>query len=122
MRRPQTLVLGRLDEEGVLRPVGRSTPLRPNAARDLAERLTPPRSGHPWDGVRFTTYWRSRTPLDVVLVEPVLVAEIMVDTALERGSWRHPVRLARIRAEMHPMQLPKFEELGENPGQDDPNI
>lgn len=48
MRRPQTLVLGRFDAEGALRPVGRSTPLRPDAARDLAGQLTPAGPGHPW--------------------------------------------------------------------------
>ncbi|MGW0469199.1 hypothetical protein ACWDX6_28670 [Streptomyces sp. NPDC003027] len=46
------------------------------------------------------TSWGSRTPLDVVLVEPVLVAEITVDTALGRGAWRHPVRLARLRLDV----------------------
>ncbi|MGA4960527.1 ATP-dependent DNA ligase [Streptomyces lavendulocolor] len=70
VRWPQTLVLGRLDAAGALRPVGRSTPLRPDAARELAERLSPAKPGHPWEGVRFTTSWGSRTPLDVVLVEP----------------------------------------------------
>ncbi|MEU9983771.1 ATP-dependent DNA ligase [Streptomyces sp. NPDC050856] len=108
VRRPQTLVLGRLDAKGALRPVGRSTPLRPDAARDLAERLTPAGSWHPWEGVRFTTSWRSRTPLDVVLVEPALVAEIMVDTAQERGSWRHPVRFARVRLDVAVTDVPPF--------------
>ncbi|MGW8395849.1 ATP-dependent DNA ligase [Streptomyces lydicus] len=73
LRLPQTLMLGRLDQAGVLQPAG---------------------PGHPWEGVRFTTSWGSRTPLDVLLVEPELVAEIMVDTAQERGAWRHPVRFA----------------------------
>ncbi|OAL15989.1 ATP-dependent DNA ligase [Streptomyces noursei] len=106
--RPQTLMLGRLDEAGVLRPVGRSTPLRPDAARDLADRLTPAGPGHPWEGVRFTTSWGSRTPLDVVLVEPELVAEITVDTALERGAWRHPVRFARLRLDVAVADVPPF--------------
>ncbi|MFF9854144.1 ATP-dependent DNA ligase [Streptomyces litmocidini] len=57
VRRPQTLVPGHLDTAGALRPVGRSTPLRPDAARDLAERLTPAGPRHPWKGVRFTTSW-----------------------------------------------------------------
>ncbi len=108
VRQPQTLVLGRLDEAGALRPVGRSTPLRPDAARDLAERLTPAGPGHPWEDVRFMTSWGSRTPLDVVLVEPVLVAEIMVDTAQERGSWRHPVRFARLRLDVAVTDVPPF--------------
>jgi ATP-dependent DNA ligase len=108
VRRPLTLVLGRLDAAGALRPVGSSTPLRSDAARGLAERLAPARPGHPWEGVRFMTSWRSRTPLDVVLVEPVLVAEIMVDTALERGSWRQPVRFARLGLDVRGRGRPAF--------------
>ncbi|WP_459250051.1 ATP-dependent DNA ligase [Streptomyces youssoufiensis] len=109
VRRPRTLVLGRLDAAGALRPVARSTPLRPEVARDLAERLMPAQPDHhPWEGVRFTTSWGSRTSLDVVLVEPDLVAEIAVDTALERGSWRHPVRFARLRLDITVANVPPF--------------
>ncbi|MFI6039258.1 hypothetical protein ACIBBD_35075 [Streptomyces sp. NPDC051315] len=108
VRRPQTLVLGRLDQTGTLRLVGRSTPLRPDAARDPAERLTPAGPGHSWEGVRFTTSWGSRTPLDVVLVEPQLVAEITVDTAQEHGEWRHPVCFARLRLDVAVTDVPPF--------------
>nr|WP_263301927.1 hypothetical protein [Streptomyces purpurogeneiscleroticus] len=76
---PQTLVLGRYDDTGQLRAVGRSTPLCPDAVRELAGRLRPAGPGHAWEGVRFTTSWCSRKPLDVTLVEPGLVAEIAVD-------------------------------------------
>ncbi|MFE0805286.1 ATP-dependent DNA ligase [Streptomyces sp. NPDC058812] len=105
---PQTLILGRCDTDGVLRPVARSTPLYPDAARRLAADLTPAGAGHPWQGVRFTTSWGSRTPLDVVLVEPRLVAEIAVDTAQDRGAWRHPVRFARLRQDVTPADVPAF--------------
>ncbi|MBQ1100958.1 hypothetical protein KBY55_34125 [Streptomyces sp. b94] len=108
--RPQTLLLGRYDDEHVLRPVGRSSLVHPDTARQLAEHLTPARSGHPWQGVRFTTSWGSRTPLDVILVEPDLVAEIEVDTAQDRGAWRHSVRLARIREDMAPGDVAAFGE------------
>ncbi|MFJ8086260.1 hypothetical protein ACIQ6Y_37555 [Streptomyces sp. NPDC096205] len=108
LARPQTLVLGRLDEAGVLRPVARSTPLHPDATRQLAEHLVPAAPGHPWEGVRFTTSWGSRTPLDVILVEPLLVAEIVADTAQERGAWRHPERLARLRHDVTVDDVPLF--------------
>ncbi|WP_336319774.1 hypothetical protein [Streptomyces lavendofoliae] len=49
------------------------------------------------DGLTTPPCLRSRTPLCVVLVEPELVAAIMVDTVLERGAWRHPVCFARLR-------------------------
>ncbi len=108
MRRPQTLVLGRFDEAGSLRAVGRSVPLSPDAARQLAEHLVPVSARHPWEDVRFTTSWGSRTPLDIVLVEPLLVAEIVADTAQERGAWRHPVRFARLRLDVTVSDVPMF--------------
>lgn len=83
-------------------------PLRPDAVRELADRLTPAGPRHPWKGVRCTASWGSRTPLDVVLVEPVLVAGIRVDTALERGAWRHPVRFARLRLDVAVPDVPPF--------------
>ncbi|MFF0790378.1 ATP-dependent DNA ligase [Streptomyces spiralis] len=108
LRRPQTLVLGRLDQDGRLRSIGRSTPVSLEAERQLAELLTPAGPGHPWEGVRFTTGWGSHTSLDVTLVQPLLVAEIMVDTAQERGAWRHPVRFARIRTDVTTADVPPF--------------
>ncbi|MFF9172205.1 MULTISPECIES: hypothetical protein [unclassified Streptomyces] len=56
---PQTFILGRYDDTGRLRPVGRSTPLRKDAARQLAELLTSATPGHPWEGVRYTSSWGS---------------------------------------------------------------
>ncbi|MEU7039338.1 hypothetical protein ABZ958_37670 [Streptomyces sp. NPDC046237] len=40
LQRPQLLVLGRYDQDGRLRAVGRTTPLKPDAARQLADHLT----------------------------------------------------------------------------------
>lgn len=77
---PQTLVLGRIDQAGTLRAVGRSTPIGGTAARQLASELTPAGPAHPWTGIRFRAAWDSRAPLDVVLVEPILVAEVTTDT------------------------------------------
>ncbi|MBV7700255.1 hypothetical protein [Streptomyces sp. TRM70350] len=97
MHRPQTVLPGRYGQDGVLRLVARSTQLHPAAARRLADQLTVPGPGHPWEGVRFTTSWGSRAPLDVALVEPDMVAEPTVDTAQDRGAWRHPVRFVHLR-------------------------
>lgn len=107
---PQTLLLGRFDEAGRLRPVGRSTQLRPEAARQLADQLVPAAPGHPWEAVHFTTSWGSRTPLDVLLVAPALVAELAVDTAQDRGVWRHPVRFVRLRGDAAVEDVPRFGE------------
>ncbi|MFJ6799002.1 hypothetical protein [Streptomyces sp. NPDC091268] len=42
LTRPQLLILGRHDDTGRLRPVGRTVALRPDQARQVAEHLTPP--------------------------------------------------------------------------------
>ena len=105
---PQILVLGRLDQAGILRAVGRSTAIGRAVARSLASELTPAGAGHPWDGIRFRSSWGSRTPLDVVLVEPNLVAEVVADTAQDSGVWRHPVRFARLRVDVAVEDVPAF--------------
>ncbi|MEU1409669.1 hypothetical protein ABZ471_47020 [Streptomyces sp. NPDC005728] len=102
---PQTLLLGRYDQNGELRLIARSTPLHPEAARRFTGQLAPAQPGHPCEGVRFTTSWGSRTPLDVILVQPQLVAEIDVDTAQDRGAWRHPARFVRLREDMPPTDV-----------------
>ncbi|MEU1012551.1 hypothetical protein [Streptomyces sp. NPDC005890] len=39
---------------------------------------------------------------------PSWVAEIDVDTAQDRGVWRHPVRVVRLRDDMPPGDVAKF--------------
>lgn len=109
LRRPQLLVLGRYDVDGRLRAVGRTTPLTPDAARQLADCLTEAGPGHPWTGVRFAAAWGSREPLDPILVVPGLVAEFSAGTAIDRGAWRHPLRLVRLRLEVTVADVPPFE-------------
>ncbi|MET9518251.1 hypothetical protein [Streptomyces sp. NPDC002994] len=106
----QILVLGRYDQDGQLRPVGRTVPLRPDAARQLAEHLHPAGSDHPWTGARFSSTWGSREPLDVTLVVPELVAEIDADNAIDRGAWRHPMRFVRLRLDATVADVPRFGE------------
>ncbi|MBT2510714.1 hypothetical protein J7I98_33775 [Streptomyces sp. ISL-98] len=48
--------------------------------------------------------------LDPILVVPDLVAEIGADTAIERGSWRHPLRFARLRMDVTVADVPPFGE------------
>jgi hypothetical protein len=43
-----------------------------------------------------------RPPTTVVRVEPTVVVEVSVDTAFERGRWRHIARFVRIRADIEP--------------------
>ncbi|MFD8789441.1 ATP-dependent DNA ligase [Streptomyces vinaceus] len=109
LTRPQLLVLGRHDTDGRLRAVGRTVPLRPDAARQVAEHLTAAAPGHPFEGVRFTSAWGNRDVLDVVLVRPDLVAEVSADRAVDRGGvFRHPLRFKRLRLDVTVEDVPRF--------------
>ncbi|MFD4862691.1 ATP dependent DNA ligase [Streptomyces atratus] len=110
LRRPQLLVLGRYDTDGRLRAVGRTTPLKPDAARRLADHLTEAGPDHPWTGVRFTATWGSREALELTLVVPELVAEVSADTAIDRGAWRHPLRFVQLRLDVTVADAPAFGE------------
>ncbi|MEV5864302.1 ATP-dependent DNA ligase [Streptomyces sp. NPDC052071] len=109
LHRPQVLLLGRYDTTGRLRLVGKTVPLKPAQARDLAEHLTAAGPEHPWTGVRFTASWTSRTPLEPVLVAPVLVAEISADVSQDHGVWRHPLRYERLRLDATDAHVPLLE-------------
>lgn len=105
---PESLLLGRYDQQGRLRFFGRTTRLGRDQARAVAEALTPAGCGHPWTGRTFASRW-GRTPPSaaVSLVEPTLVAEVSADVALEPGGgWRHLVRFQRLRLDMRPDQVP----------------
>ncbi|GAA2718439.1 MULTISPECIES: hypothetical protein [Streptomyces] len=56
------------------------------------------------DRSAFTASWGSREPLTVALAAPELVA----DAAVDRGTWRHPVRWVRLRADLSPADAPGF--------------
>ncbi|MEV6683958.1 ATP-dependent DNA ligase [Streptomyces sp. NPDC051130] len=108
--RPQILLLGRHDSHDRLRPIGRTVPLRAEAARLVAASITAADEGHPWTGMGFATTWGSREALDVTLVCPELVAEISADTAVDHGGiYRHPVRFKRLRLDLTTRDVPRFE-------------
>ncbi|MFH8760594.1 ATP-dependent DNA ligase [Streptomyces atroolivaceus] len=108
LRRPQVLLLGRYDTTGRLRLVGKTVPLKPGPARDLADHLTAAGPDHPWTGVRFTASWNSRTPLEPVLVPAVLVAEVSADVSQDHGVWRHPLRYERLRLDATDADVPQY--------------
>ncbi|MFB8760568.1 ATP-dependent DNA ligase [Streptomyces nigra] len=107
---PSSLLLGRYDDAGRLRFLARTTSLAPGARRELVGRLRAAGVEHPWHGRKFSAGWDSSDELEHQPVWPELVAEFQGDTAVDEGRYRHPVRFVRIRAEMHPMQVPKFGE------------
>ncbi|WP_243879397.1 ATP-dependent DNA ligase [Streptomyces sp. KS 21] len=109
LTRPQLLILGRHDRAGRLRAVGRTVPLRPEQARQVAEYLAPAGPGHPWTGVKFAAAWGSRDVLDAILVRPDLVAEVSADRAIDRGGvFRHPLRFNRLRLDVTVEDVPGF--------------
>lgn len=99
---PRSLLLGRLDPAGRLRLIGRSTPLSRPAATELGAVLRPAGPEHPWYGRRFSAGWGTTEPLVFHPVVPDLVAEIDADTAVDLGTFRHPVRYLRLRDDMTP--------------------
>jgi hypothetical protein len=111
---PSEIVAG-LILEGELRIVGRSTPLKTAAGRELARWLQPPRSAHPWPttvkGTTLDRFNRDKEPVTLTLVEPVVV-EVSADTAWSGRSFRHPLRLVRARPELSPADISLPDMLG----------
>ncbi|WP_446590428.1 ATP-dependent DNA ligase [Streptomyces sp. LARHCF249] len=109
LARPETVLLGRYTPDGELRLVARSTPVSNALRKELRERLAPAEAEHQWLDVRISSHWGSRDPLDFTCVQPDLVAEFHGDAAVDRGRWRHPVRLHRLRTEITPDEIPAAE-------------
>lgn len=102
--RPAALILG-LPSRGRLRIVGRTVPLKKDAAVRAGRILEPAGENHPWPETisprildRFT---ENKDPVHLVRVAPVTV-EVSADTAFENGSFRHPVRFLRLRPDLDP--------------------
>ncbi|WP_328765586.1 MULTISPECIES: ATP-dependent DNA ligase [unclassified Streptomyces] len=109
LARPQLLILGRHDDTGRLRTVGRTVLLHPDAARQVAVQLVQAAPGHPWEGVRFAASWGSKDVLDAVLVRPEMVAEVSADRSIDRGGvYRHPLRFRRLRLDVGLEDVPPF--------------
>jgi hypothetical protein len=117
--------VGRFDSRGVLRYAGQTHPIRPGQRRDLTAALRglPSQgdgSGHPWPcplPAAWSTGLSGPEPLPYTPVEPTVVAEVEADTALDGpfGRIRHRCRHVRLRAELHPSQLPPIGEDDSSP-------
>lgn len=107
LERPDSIVVGLL-ADGVLTIVGKSTPLSPTQARSLAAVLTPAGADHPWpDEVSSNRFGTSRAKLVLTKVEPVVVVEVLADSALQGGAFRHPVRFVRQRSDLSAADTPR---------------
>lgn len=107
------LLLGRFDDDGRLRFVGRTGPLTVPQRREVAELATPiePGDTHPWPQPLPSSWSRfdRGEPLAYQPVRPLLVAEIVVDQAYEQGQWRHQVRHLRIRTDLQPTDVARWD-------------
>jgi hypothetical protein len=100
--RPDVVIAG-LYRGGDLVVVGRTVPLDPRQTAELGKLLQPAKPGHPWPDEIIAQRWGgkdSQKPL--TKVEPLVVAEVTADAALQAGQWRHPLRLVRVRADLQP--------------------
>jgi ATP-dependent DNA ligase len=96
---PETVVVGLL-VEGRLAIVGRSVTLTKAQARSLTAVLRPAAPEHPWPAEIATRFGAGRDKVQLTKVEPVLVAEILADAAMEGAVYRHPVRFVRHRPDL----------------------
>ncbi|MET7949008.1 ATP-dependent DNA ligase [Micromonospora sp. NPDC005324] len=113
--RPVTLLLGRFDDRGTFRFVGQTHPVKTEDRQDVARALRGlpfrrPEAGHPWPcplPAAWTGNFAERRPVAFIPVEPTLVAEVEVDTALDGpfGRVRHRGRLVRVRLDLHPQDV-----------------
>lgn len=103
--RPEAVIAGRLTADGRLLLVGRSTALTAAQAGQLSAVLTPMEvSHHPWPEQVGSFF--GGPPVVLNHVNPVLVAEISADAALQQGRWRHAVRFVRLRPDLDLTAVP----------------
>jgi ATP-dependent DNA ligase len=105
LERPDTIVAG-LYRSGVLRIVGKSTPLTRAQALELGEVLTPAGPDHPWpDEVSSSRFGSGRDKVRLVQVEPVVLAKVSADSAMQAGAYGHPMRFVRGWVDLRPVNL-----------------
>jgi len=104
---PTALVLGRYDQRGRLRVIGRTFPLCREDGAELAALLSAPTGPHPWPtvlpGGRFGL--PGSAALTHTPVAPTLVVEIEADRSWELGRYRHGVKFVRTRLDLSPSDV-----------------
>lgn len=104
--RPSQLVAGRF-RDGELVVVGRTSPLTPAQADELAAVLRPAGEDHPWpDRIGTGRFGGGRLSVPLTRVAPEVVVEVSADAALQAGVFRHPLRYLRVRPDLRPEDLP----------------
>jgi hypothetical protein len=106
--RPEALIVGLYDTHGRLRVAGRTTPLPRPARAELRHVLAPVPSTHPWPTTIPSSRFGQRPsgPIDYVQVTPTTVFELDVGISFEYDRWRYATRYVRLRADLHPGDVP----------------
>jgi ATP-dependent DNA ligase len=97
LERPNRLILAVPDPHAGLIVAGGTSTLADAQAAEVAAFLQPPSGPHPWPTVipaDRSGVWGGE-PLEITLVAPILVVEVLADTAQEHGRWRHVLRCIR---------------------------
>jgi ATP-dependent DNA ligase len=106
IERPSQLVAG-LYRDGELVVVGRTSPLAPRQAEELAAVLTPAGRDHPWpDRIGTGRFGGGRLSVPLTKVAPTVVVEVSADAALQAGVFRHPMRYVRVRPDLRSEDVP----------------
>jgi ATP-dependent DNA ligase len=102
---PAALVLGRPDNRGQLRVVGRTAAI-PTVVRSGIGELLQPGDEHPGlAGIARPYRFGHGDSSSVTPVKPALVVEVAADSACDHGTYRHPLPLRRVRADLRPTDL-----------------
>ncbi|WP_307711189.1 hypothetical protein [Streptomyces sp. V1I6] len=102
---PQLLILGRHDPTGRLRPIGRTVPLRPDAA---AEHLTPASSGHPWAARNFPRHGAPATSWTPPRPARPRRRDQRRHSMDGGGVYRHPIRYVSPRLDASMEDVPRL--------------
>ncbi len=103
--RPSQLIAGRY-RNGELVVVGRTSPLNPQQAAELAAVLTPAGDAHPWpERIGTGRFGGRKLSVAHTRCEPAVVVEVSADAALQAGIFRHPLRYVRVRPDLRPVDV-----------------
>ena len=106
IERPGQVIAGRY-RDGELVVVGRTSPLSPAQAAELAAVLEAAGPDHPWpDRIGTGRFGGGRLSVPLTKVRPTVVVEVSADAALQAGVFRHPMRFVRVRPDLAPDDVP----------------
>ncbi|MCD9198734.1 ATP-dependent DNA ligase [Aeromicrobium wangtongii] len=102
---PGHLVLGLPDADGRLFFAGTTTALTPAQRREVASAVSPAEAAHAWLPDSGASRWGGGDKQPVRPVRANLVVEVSVDSSVQEGRWRHPVKLVRLRPDLTPDEV-----------------